>query len=116
MIKEVTYLYEPEPSQTQPGQAMPVSEILHRFTNGQFPSGQRIVHYDKDPDFDSYDPTLDPDFDLVDAHYRLQQIGQNFLKEKEENDKEKEPSISDAEIADESTPQISEKTIVDKQE
>lgn len=87
MIKEVTYLYEQKPSKTIPDEAYTVAQILERFMRGQGVDGQRVIHYGEDEDFDDYDPTLDPDFDIVDAYTRMQQFHAN-MQERERINKE----------------------------
>lgn len=59
------------PSETIEGQSLSINEILIKFTQGTLPNIGLDNYYDTDHneeiDFDSYDPTLDPAFDLADA-------------------------------------------------
>lgn len=102
MTKEVTYLYEQLPSKTIPNESYTVAEILERFSRGQGIDGQRIIHYGDDEDFDDYDPTLDPDFDIVDAYTRMQQFHAN-MRERERINKEQ----VDGKLAEQGDPEIS---------
>ncbi len=81
------FLYEQSPSKTIPNEAYTVSEILERFMSGQGVDGQRVIHYGEDEDFEDYDPTLDPDFDVVDAWTRIQQFHLN-MQERERMNRE----------------------------
>ena len=58
-------------SETVPGEAQTVRDLLSKFTAGMVMSVGRKVYYDQDdpedPDFDRIDPSLSPDYDLVDA-------------------------------------------------
>jgi hypothetical protein len=70
-----------EKSETIPGQALSVSEVLYKFTNGTLGNIVLPIHYDLDGEtevdddvFDSFDPTLSPDFDLSDAEAYLRII------------------------------------------
>lgn len=71
-------------SETIPGQAYTVKEVLLRFNNGTLPNIVQPVYHDDTDDFDDIDPTLDPAFDIVDAENILKQINNN----KKERDKE----------------------------
>ncbi|MEM3318411.1 MAG: hypothetical protein QXT80_02565, partial [Thermoplasmatales archaeon] len=57
------------PSETIEGQSLTINEILIKFTQGTLPNIGLDNYYDTDQneeiDFDSYDPTLDPAFDLA---------------------------------------------------
>lgn len=72
-----------EKSETIPGQALSVSEVLYKFTNGTLGNIALPIHYDFDDEvevdddvFDSFDPTQSPDFDLSDAEAYLRMIEQ----------------------------------------
>lgn len=61
-------------SETQPDQSYTIQELLLKFATGTGIDAIRQVHYDQglsgkdiDADFERYDPTDDPDFDMVDA-------------------------------------------------
>lgn len=103
-----------EISETIPGQALSVSEVLYKFTNGTLGNIALPIHYDFDDEvdvdddvFDSFDPTLSPDFDLSDAEAYLRII---------ERKKELESSKNAPKASDESTQQISDETTGVKQE
>lgn len=77
-----------ELSETVPGQALSVKEVLMKFTNGTLDDIGMPTYYDYEDDveindevFDSYNPLLSPDFDLTDAeeYLRLQEA-KNTLK------------------------------------
>jgi hypothetical protein len=77
-----------EVSETVPGQALSVKEVLMKFTNGTLGDIGMPTYYDYEEDieindevFDSYNPLLSPDFDLTDAeeYLRLQEA-KNSLK------------------------------------
>ena len=77
-----------EKSETVPGQALSVREVLIKFTNGTLGDIGLPTYYDYEEDieiddevFDSYNPILSPDFDLTDAeeYLRLQEA-KNSLK------------------------------------
>lgn len=64
-----------EPSVTVPGQAYTIEELLVKFGQGQNPvSVKDGIYYGEAQDFDDFDPTTSPDFDLVDAENTLNQI------------------------------------------
>jgi hypothetical protein len=65
-IKSVGEILD-EVSETIEGQAYNVKDILVKFTQGTLPNIGLPVHWDGDPDFDSIDPTLSPEFDLSDT-------------------------------------------------
>lgn len=67
-----------EISETIPNQASTVSEVLLKFSNGTLGNIGLPNYYDfeeeidiDDDVYDSYDPTLSPDFDLSDAEAYL---------------------------------------------
>lgn len=71
-----------EPSETIQGQAMPMAEIIQRFSLGQTLTNARNTYYDSDMgdvDFDSYSPTESGAFDLADASQMLE--AENSRKE-----------------------------------
>lgn len=79
------------PSETIEGQSLTINEILIKFTQGTLPNIGLDNYYDTDQyeeiDFDSYDPTLDPAFDLADAtqlQYEAMQRKQEEIKLKKE--------------------------------
>jgi hypothetical protein len=97
-----------EKSETIPGQALSVSEVLYKFTNGTLGNIALPIHYDFDDEtevdddvFDSFDPTLSPDFDLSDAEAYLRTIAMEKALKSSKN----APKASD-----ESTQQISDET------
>lgn len=70
------YDYEPvyeeitEPSQTQPDQTLTLREILYNVSVGNSTGLDDFTGpgmYDEEDDFDFDDPTLDPDFNEMDA-------------------------------------------------
>lgn len=77
-----------EKSETIPGQAYSVNEVLLKFSQGTLGDIGIPTYYDiedeidvTDDIFNSFDPTLSPDFDLTDAdeYLRLQEA-KNSLK------------------------------------
>lgn len=71
-------------SLTMPDQAFTIKEILEKFTNGVPPELTKLPQYQENPDFDSYDETLDPAFDLSDATIRLAELNtEKILLEKQ---------------------------------
>lgn len=65
------------PSLTVPDQSLTIEEILKRFVVGEsLPIGKNVYHDGEDPDFNDYDPTLDPNFDLADATQIKMQIAE----------------------------------------
>ena len=97
-----------EKSETIPGQALSVSEVLYKFTNGTLGNIALPIHYDFDNEtevdddvFDSFDPTQSPDFDLSDAEAYLRII---------ERKKELKISKNAPKASDERTQQISDET------
>lgn len=67
-----------EMSETIPGQASTVAEVLFKFTNGTLGDIGLPTHYDfedeieiDDDVYNSYNPLLNPDFDLTDAEAYL---------------------------------------------
>lgn len=81
------------PSDTIEGQSLTVNEILIKFTQGTIPNIAFDNYYDSDQnediDFDSYDITLNPAFDLADAT-QMQLEAEQFKKEAERIKKERE--------------------------
>jgi hypothetical protein len=103
-----------EKSETIPGQALSVSEVLYKFTNGTLGNIALPIHYDFDDEtevdddvFDSFDPTQSPDFDLSDAEAYLRMI---------EEKKALKSSKNAPKASDERTQQISDETTGTKQE
>lgn len=93
---------------TPQGQGMSMQEMLHRFTRGEsLPVGRKVYYDGKQPTEEDIDPTLRPDYDLVDASndyrhakqsinekYRLEQLKkaqEAEKKEKAETPKAPEP-------------------------
>ena len=79
-----------ELSETVPGQALSVKEVLMKFTNGTLGDIGMPTYYDYEEDveindevFDSYNPLLSPDFDLTDAeeYLRLQEAKNSIKSE-----------------------------------
>lgn len=62
-------------SETIPDQSMSVREIIKKFTQGTLPDIGKSIYYELDAgseDFDEYDVTESPDFDLTDVeNYRM---------------------------------------------
>lgn len=58
-----------DPSVTQPDETLSIREILHRVSQGMTTGlgDQNLGDYDADEDDDFGDPTLDPEFDKLDA-------------------------------------------------
>lgn len=103
-----------ELSETIPGQAYTVNEVLLKFSQGTLGNIGMPNYYDfneeievNDDIFDSFDPTLNPDFDLSDAEAYMRII---------ERKKELESDLNEPKASDESTQQISEKITGTKSE
>lgn len=78
ILSSTPWMYEPQESETIPGQSLTVSQIITKFQNGTLGNIAKPFHYDtpegtpySDEEFDAYDPTMSPDFDLVDAARHL---------------------------------------------
>lgn len=63
-----------EPSETVPGMAMTIAEIMRKFANGIPVNVSRSVSYDNQESFDAFDPTQDPSFDLADYSERMSEV------------------------------------------
>ena len=74
-------------SETIPDQSYSIQEIITRFTGGIMPTVNNRVFYDDDPDFDSIDPTMRPDYDLVDALADMEALSNQFEARKKEDNK-----------------------------
>lgn len=72
-----------EVSETIEGQAYNVKDILVKFTQGTLPNIGLPVHWDGDPDFDSIDPTISPEFDLSDTDNIQEYIDYLTIKKEE---------------------------------
>lgn len=103
-----------ETSETIPGQAYTVNEVLIKFSQGTLGNIGMPNYYDFDEQivvnddiFDSFDPTLNPDFDLSDAEAYMRII---------ERKKELESDLNKPNDSDERTQQISDETTETKQE
>lgn len=60
---------------TVPDEALSVKQLLDRFTSGvELPPIQKPAYYEDSQDFDSYDVTKDPAFDLADATSALHEL------------------------------------------
>lgn len=84
-------------SETVPNQALSVKEVLIKFSQGTLGSIGLPMHYDyekpidiNDDVFDSYNPTLSPDFDLTDAEEYLRTINEQKQLKKDLNTAELE--------------------------
>lgn len=96
-----------EKSETIPGQALSVSEVLYKFTNGTLGNIALPIHYDFDDEvevnddvFDSFDPTQSPDFDLSDAEAYMRIIEEKKALKSEIN--EAKPGDDEEQISPES--------------
>lgn len=70
-------------SETIPNQALPVRDILAKFTRGTLETNIiQPIHYDGLEDFIT-DPTLSPDFDLADATIFRDKLN-NIILERQE--------------------------------
>ncbi|MEM2004287.1 MAG: hypothetical protein QXZ28_04955 [Candidatus Methanomethylicaceae archaeon] len=65
-----------------PNQSMSIREIVTRYASGQTVVGSREHYYDGSEDFDAFDPTLDPNFDLADYTEMQNEISKSFLGQK----------------------------------
>lgn len=72
-------------SETIPDQSYTIEEIITRFTGGIVPTANNMLFYDDDPDFDSIDPTMRPDYDLVDALADMEALSKQFEARKKED-------------------------------
>lgn len=84
-------------SETVPNQSLTVDEVLKRFSNGTLPNiVQPVYHMDVD-DFDAYDITENPAFDLTDAENYKNQLThkqQQHIKNKNESEAKQEKSLT----------------------
>lgn len=103
-----------ELSETIPGQAYTVNEVLLKFSQGTLGNIGMPNYYDFDEQivvdddiFDSFDPTLNPDFDLSDAEAYMRIIDRK---------KELESDLNKPKASDERTQQISDETTVTEKE
>ena len=78
-------------SETIPDQSYTIEEIITRFTGGIMPIVSSRYYYDDDPDFDSTDPTMRPDYDLVDALADMDALSRQFEARKKEDDNQAQP-------------------------
>ena len=76
---------------TVPDQALSVRELINNFTVGQPIDGGKPVYYDEGEDFED-DPTMRPDFDLVDA----EELAEDIKAAREKAKPEEEPGDSQA--------------------
>ena len=93
-------------SETIPDQSYSIEEIITRFTGGIMPTVNNRVFYDDDPDFDSIDPTMRPDYDLVDALADMDALSKQFEARKKEDLQPAQPEQPDIQIAPEYEPDI----------
>lgn len=101
------FCFEPvsdKPSQTVPDQSYTIAEILAKFTNHIPPNISKNFYYESDRgdiDFDSFDPTHSPSFDLADFTNSLHDLRSrkdftsDNLESNEVPDKFDETSLSD---------------------
>lgn len=61
-------------SETILGQSLSVRELLINYTRGILPPVGKQPYYSGATDFDDFDPTLSPDFDLSDATNMIEEI------------------------------------------
>lgn len=68
-------------SETIEGQSQPIREILVKFQRGTLEMDiQMPVYYDNIDDFNATDPTLRPDYDIVDAQNDLITLRQQIAE------------------------------------
>ena len=91
-------------SETIPDQSYSIQEIITRFTGGIMPTVNNRIFYDDDPDFDSVDPTMRPDYDLIDALSDLEAISKQFEARKKEDDQPAELEQPETQKAPEKEP------------
>ena len=91
-------------SETIPDQSYSIEEIISRFTGGIMPTVNNRVFYDDDPDFDSIDPTMRPDYDLVDALSDMDALSKQFEARKKKDDQPAELEQPEDKIAPEKEP------------
>lgn len=66
-------------SETVDGQSLTIKEVLIRYNNGTLPDISQSTYYEiEDPDddqsFEMIDETLDPAYDITDAHKKLEEL------------------------------------------
>jgi hypothetical protein len=86
-------------SETIPDQSYSIEEIISRFTGGIMPTVNNRIFYDDDPDFDSIDPTMRPDYDLVDALSDMDALSRQFEARKKEDNEPALPEPPETEKA-----------------
>lgn len=91
-------------SETIPDQSYSIAEIITRFTGGIMPTVNNRVFYDDDPDFDSIDPTMRPDYDLVDALDDMDALLKQFEARKKQDIESAELEQPEDKIAPENGP------------
>ena len=91
-------------SETIPDQSYSIEEIITRFTGGIMPTVNNRVFYDDEPDFDSIDPTMRPDYDLVDALSDMDALSRQFEARKKQDNESAEPEQPETKIAPENEP------------
>ena len=91
-------------SETITDQSYSIEEIITRFTGGIMPTVNTRIFYDDDPDFDSVDPTMRPDYDLVDALADMEALSKQFEARKKEDDQPAELEQPEIQKAPENEP------------
>ncbi|KAA6326505.1 hypothetical protein EZS27_024394 [termite gut metagenome] len=69
------------PSLTVPDQAISIPDLLEKYVNGTLLPCEKTPYYaDGDVSFDDFNPTLSPDFDLVDAQLIKEDLEARFAE------------------------------------
>lgn len=93
-------------SATVPDQSFTIRQLFDRYSMGMLPNIGRDPIYDDEENFDNYDRTNDPDFDLADATERLQQLSENLRLNKElQNNKKAQTNAPETLLKSEATQQ-----------
>lgn len=109
------FCFEPAskaPSMTVPDQSYTIAEILAKFTNHIPPQISKSFYYESDQgdiDFDSFDPTNSPSFDLADFTNHVHDLrnfkddSSNSIQPPQVSGKSDTTSLSDSEPESEET-------------
>lgn len=93
---------------TIPGQSMSIREILDRYIKRQpIDTIQRNGYYSDTDDFEDYDETTEPAFDISDAYNRLNEIRDGAERQKQEQLSRNKEQINTDTLSGKSDPIIS---------
>lgn len=82
-------------SETIQNDSYTVAELLEKHAQGILPPIGRQAFYEENPDIDNPDPTLDPDFDIIDAKNQLDEISSSLTKKAKAEKALKEKALSE---------------------